>query len=233
MQIGVDPALAASGVPSHWSQALARDLGWTPKWHAEPAARLLERLGQGQLDAGVFLSHPMADVLVQQGLIHNRTPLARTAVYLVGPQADLAGLRQQDDLAGALAQVVLAHQAGAARWAPPAAGSSLEALSSRLLQGHVVSQLRASAPPSRPRSDDIDRHPAYRLTTRAEWEAGGCAQAGTRVWVAGDEEAALLAEFALPMRRRHPAARLLSQWLQGRMAEGAWRQGRPGWVPVR
>ncbi|MFN3885607.1 MAG: hypothetical protein ACK4MG_01495 [Aquabacterium sp.] len=233
MQIGVDPALVASGVPSRWAQALTRDLGWAPRWHAEPALRLLDRLAQGQLDAAVFLSHPAADALDQQGLIHSRMPLARTAVYLVGPQADLAGLRQRDDLAEALAHAVLAHEAGAARWTPPAPGSALEALAARLLQGHVVSRLGSAAIPPRPRSEGIDRQPAYMLTTRAEWEAGDGARAGLRVWVAGGEESTLQAEFALPMRRRHPAARLLSQWLQGSMAESAWRQGRPGWVPLR
>lgn len=122
--VGVDPILVEGGLTARWSAAMARDLGWAARWVPLASGALLTQLEQGQLDAGLYLGHPHAARLEAQGLVHSRTVLARTLVYLIGPDADPAGIRQQTDLRQALAQVLLAQDAGAARWEAPAPDSS-------------------------------------------------------------------------------------------------------------
>lgn len=227
--IGVDPLLDISGVTQRWAAAMARDLGWQARWAVAPSGQLLRQLEQGQLDAAVCLSHPMAEALAQQGLVHGRAPLARTPVYLIGPVTDPAGLRGMDALAQALAQVMRAQEAGATRWAAPEPDSALAALAGRLLQGYPV---QVGNGPARTVQGQAASSVPYALVTRVAWEAGGAPRGGARVWVAGADTESLTAEWMLPLRRRHPAARLLSQWIQGRMASEAWRRGTVGWVTI-
>ena len=85
-EVGVDPALVASGLTTRWGQAMRRDLGWAARWTPLPSGALLRALAQGDIDMGLFLSHPQADRLAQEGLIHDRHVLARTDVLLLGPQ---------------------------------------------------------------------------------------------------------------------------------------------------
>lgn len=228
--VGVDPDLVAAGLTARWSAAMARDLGWAARWEPLPSGQILTRLEQGQLDAGVYLGHPLADRLEAQGLLHGRTPLARTLVYLIGPESDPAGIRQQPDLRQALAQVLLAQDAGAARWEAPPPDSALAAVVARLTHDRPTARLDRGTALSRATTDKAAALPPYSLLTRAQWQARGLPP-GVRIWVTGGPEQALQAELALPFRRRHPGAQLFRKWMQGPLAQGAWRTLRPGWLP--
>lgn len=229
--VGVDPILVEGGLTARWSAAMARDLGWAARWTPIASGSLLAQLEQGQLDAGLYLGHPHAARLEAQGLVHSRTVLARTLVYLTGPEADPAGIRQQTDLRLALAQVLLAQDAGAARWEAPAPDSALWALVAQLTQDRPTARLDRGTALSRATTEKAVALAAYGLTTRAQWQARGNTP-GVRVWVTGGPELALPAELALPFRRRHPGAQLLLKWMRGPLAEGVWRSARPGWLPA-
>lgn len=232
-EVGVDPALVASGLTARWGQAMRRDLGWAARWTPLPSGALLRALGQGDIDMGIFLSHPQAERLSQEGLIHDRHALARIDVLLLGPTQDDAGIRSETAPAGALRQVLAAHAAGAASWQAPAPDSALAAW---------LAGLGVQAPPP---ASGAKARPAgevpYRLSTRAEWQAAqaqrGRQVANTRIWLqggtAGATDMALACEVARPFRTRHPGARMLSQWLQGPLGQQAVRASAPAWQAPR
>lgn len=235
-EVGVDPALVASGLTARWSQAMQRDLGWTARWTPLPSGVLLRRLEQGEVDMALYLSHPLAARLARQGLIHDQHPLARTEVLLVGPTQDAAGIRSETDPARALRQVLAAHAAGAALWQPPPADSALAALAEGLGLGPGT----GSAPPQA--QGKLLADTPYRLVTRAEWQAEPAARgrapgrngsntsaAPSRVWLQGGPGLHLDCELARSFRARHPGARLLVQWLQGPLGRQAFQAATPAW----
>ncbi|MCH8178989.1 MAG: hypothetical protein IIA02_04290 [Proteobacteria bacterium] len=242
-EVGVDPALVASGLTERWSQAMRRDMGWSARWRPLPSGALLLQMEQGEVDLGIYLSHPQASRLAQQGLIHDQHPLARTDVLLVGPAQDLAGIRAERDPALALRQVLVAHAAGAALWQAPPPASALAALLERLLAGAGVQPGASAGPLAGMASAPAARGkpPAdipYRLLTRAEWLAAPPArgQAAPRVWLQGGPDQRLLSldcTLARPFRAKHPGARLLVQWLQGPLARQAVAASAPGWQPLQ
>ncbi len=218
-RVGVDPMFVAAGLTGRWKAAMGRDLGWQAQWVPLPSADVLSQLEAGDLHAGLFLSHPRADVLDREGLIHNRQTIGSTPVWLVGPTDDLAGIRGERDPGRALSQVLLAAQAGAARWVAPPPQSPLDGLLGQLGAGRLPQLARSEGrqpPPG----------PAYELLTPAQWRG---AQERRKVWLQGDARMTLLAQVACSFRARHPGAKLLVSWLGWPIAQSAFRQAGPGW----
>lgn len=237
--IAVDPVVVASGLAQRWSQAMRRDLGWAARWSEHDTSGVLAQLESGRASVGVYLSHPLANKLIDQGLIHDRHRLARTGVLLVGPQDDLAGIRGEVDPARALRQVLAAHAAGAATWAAPPPGSALFALADDVSAGAL-----SRTPTTKPLSARPNA-PAYRLVTQAEWAtgatgatkaagamgAGGPEGGASRVWLADSRTMQLHCEVARSFRGQHDGEKLLVTWLQRPLARAAIR-GTPGWQGV-
>jgi hypothetical protein len=226
--VGVDPVFVSTGLTARWQNAMRRDLGWAARWQPMDTGAVLTQLDQGQLDAGLFLYHPQADHLDKQGLIYNRQTVARTAVLLLGPSDDLAGIRSERDPARALSQVLAAANAGAANWAMPPAGSALAALADQLTQGQASKPSAARAtgkvpPPSA----------AYRLVTRAQYLKAPPAGERLKIWLAGGPGMALDAQVACSFRARHAGAKLLVSWLQWPLAQGAVKASGPGWQSIK
>ncbi|MBI2733182.1 MAG: hypothetical protein HYX44_07760 [Aquabacterium sp.] len=226
--VGVDPLLVASGLTGRWQSAMKQDLGWSARWTTLETSDVLQQLEQGQVDAGLFLSHPRADELDKQGLIYNRVTLARTDVLLLGPADDLAGIRSETDPARALAQVLAAHHAGAARWLPPPAGSALAALADQLTKGLASKGLPPVAAAKAGQSA-----PAYRLMTRAQWLKAPPKGERLKVWLADGPAMSLQAQIASSFRARHPGAKLLTTWLQWPLAQNAIKSTRPAWQAMK
>jgi len=228
-EVGVDPALVASGLTARWGQAMRRDLGWAARWTPLPSGALLRALAQGDIDMGIYLNHPQAERLSQEGLIHDRHVLTRTDVLLLGPTQDDAGIRSETAPAGALRQVLAAHAAGAVSWQAPEPDTALAAW---LLGMGVQAPPKASGAKARPAGEA-----PYRLSTRAEWQAEqaqrGRQVASTRIWLQGGApgttDMRLACEVARPFHTRHPGARMLSQWLQGPLGQRAVRASAPAW----
>ncbi|TAK94277.1 MAG: hypothetical protein EPO09_10105 [Aquabacterium sp.] len=225
--VGVDPLLVASGLTARWQASMKQDLGWTARWTAMDTDVILTQLEQGQIDAGLFLSHPRADALDKQGLIYNRKTIAQTDVLLLGPQEDLAGIRSETDPGRALTQVLAAASAGAVRWQQPPAGSSLAALADQLTQGLASKGLTATS------KIPAGHAPAYRLMSRAQWLKTPPRDEKLKVWLADKPALTLQAQIACSFRSRHAGAKLLVSWLQWPLAQSAVKASRPAWQPVK
>lgn len=225
--VGVDPLLIATGLTARWQASMKQDLGWAARWTAMDSAEILTGLEQGEIDAGLFLSHPRADALDKQGLIYNRKTIARTDVLLLGPQDDLAGIRSESDPGRALTQVLAAASAGAARWAQPPAGSPLAALADQLTQGLASKGLTSANKPA------SGHAPAYRLMSRAQWLKTPPRNEKLKIWLADKPTLALEAQIACSYRSRHAGAKLLVSWLQWPLAQSAVKAARPAWHPIK
>jgi hypothetical protein len=226
--IGVDSLLTLTGLTARWQNALRRDLGMASRWSDMDSAQVLAQLEQGQIHIGLFLSHPKADELARQGLIHSRHRLASTDVLLLGPVKDVAGIRGETDIVRAMAQIRMAVGAGAAAWrsAPPL--SALDALTRQL-----DPTLPAATPPAT-QAIDVAKPPAYRLMTRAQWLRQPPSGERLKVWpTAPDARLVLHAEVACAMRARHGGNKLLVDWLRRPMAQSAIKAARPAWQPAR
>lgn len=226
--VGVDPVLVASGLTARWQSAMRQDLGWAARWAPMDTGGILDQLEQGEVDAGLFLSHPKADQLDKQGLIYDRHTVAHTDVLLLGPMDDLAGIRSETDPARALSQVMAAHSAGAALWLPPTAGSALAALADSLTQG-LASRVSPPSASGKARPEGS----AYRLITRAQWLKAQPKGERLKVWLSGVPSLALQAQIACSFRARHPGAKLLVNWLQWPLAQGAVKATRPAWRGIK
>ena len=226
--VGVDPIIQASGLTARWESAMRQDLGWAARWSAMDTHDVLDQLEQGQIDAGLFLSHPRAAVLDKQGLIYNRQTLARTEVLLLGPQTDLAGIRTEPDPARALKQVLAAHNAGAAQWLAPPEGSALASLADQLTQGLASKAQKPGAA-----ATTRQAAPAYRLLTRAQYLRSPPKGERLKSWFSPDTHLTLDVQIACSFRTRHAGAKLLVSWLQWPLAQGAIKSLQPAWQRVK
>ena len=225
-RIAADPVAISSGLSARWQAAMARDLGWSADFSPQESGSVLDMLNQGQTDVGLFLSHPKADDLDKQGLIYERHALASTDVLLVGPSADLAGIRSETDAGRALTQVIVAASAGQARWTPPPANSALAALADTLTKGLANKGMNGGAP------SKSATGPAYQLLTRASLSKGGL-PAGTKIWALPDPKMSLQLQAALSFRSRHAAGKLLVTWLQWPMAQSFVNKSQPAWRKLK
>jgi hypothetical protein len=225
--VGVDPVLMASGLTARWQAAMKKDLGWSARWSPMDTGDILTQLDQGLINAGLFLSHPRADELDKQGLIYNRRTVASTDVLLLGPQVDLAGIRNETDPGRALSQVLAAASAGAARWQRASAGSALAALADQLTHGLATKGMPASS------KLPTGTAPAYRLMTRAQWLASPPRDEKLRVWMSDKPGMTLQAHIACSFRARHDSAKLLVSWLQWSLAQNAVKAMQPAWRPIK
>lgn len=225
-RVAADPVAISSGLSARWQAAMARDLGWSADFSPQESGSVLDMLNQGQTDVGLFLSHPKADDLDKQGLIYERHALASTDVLLVGPSADLAGIRSETDAGRALTQVIVAASAGQARWTPPPANSALAALADTLTKGLANKGMNGGAP------SKSATGPAYQLLTRASLSKGGL-PAGTKIWGLPDPKMSLQLQAALSFRSRHAAGKLLVTWLQWPMAQSIVNKSQPAWRKLK
>lgn len=224
-KVAADPSVIDTGLAGRWQAAMSRDLGWSATFEPLASSQILDQLERGEVDVGLFLSHPRADHLDKQGLIYERHSIARTEVLLVGPAPDPAGIRSETDAGRALTQVIAAAGAGQANWLAPAAGSPLAALADTLTNGLASKGLTAAAP--RPVAG-----PAYQLLTRLELSRKGL-PAGTKVWPLKDTRLALDLQTALSFRSRHSAGKLLVTWLQWPIAQGIVGKSQPVWQRIK
>lgn len=226
-RVASDPVVISSGLSARWKSAMARDLGWSADFSPQESGAVLDLLNQGQTDVGVFLSHPKADDLDKQGLIYERHTLASTDVVLVGPSADLAGIRSETDAGRALTQIIVAAGAGQARWTAPPANSALAALADSLTKGLASKGMNGGGAPSKAVTG-----PAYQLITRASMTKGGL-PAGTKIWALPDPRMSLQLQAALSFRSRHAAGKLLVTWLQWPMAQSIVNKSQPAWRKLK
>ncbi|RZI82488.1 MAG: hypothetical protein EOP38_15820 [Rubrivivax sp.] len=224
LRLGVDGLLQDTGLAGRWKAAMARDLGLTADWVRAPSGTILRQLESGDLPMGLFLSHPLADRLDQQGLIHDRHTLARTPVLLVGPASDPAGLRGERDVVRALHQILAGQAAGVCRWQAAPKESALAGLSDTLTSTLGAQSLAPAKPPGD--ANPGATGPSYQLLTLADWQnMPSKLRSPLKVIIDRDPRLWLHCQVARSFKTPHPAGKLLVQWLQGPLGRQATAQG--------
>lgn len=245
LRLGVEGALAMSGLAGRWQAAARKDLGLAVDLRPGPGQDLLRLLEAGELDAAITSVPQQEAALERQGLIHDRRPVAASRALLVGPPKDPAGIKGVDSVADALARI--AQEGALSQWAvqtgqPGGTGyvahgeaSGLQAMEARLWQPlgtRAQGAWRRTAPPG----------PGETLKLASQWPVGGgytlveqvvWARAGKlplRAWIDADPQLATVYSVARSFRVNHPAGKLFVAWLAGPMgrrvvagAGGGWR----------
>ncbi len=228
LRLGVDTALADSGLAQALQQAFARDTGINVLLVRQPALAMLEALERGELDAGLCNAPEAEAKLDKQGLVHDRQPIARGEFVIVGP-----GGAGSSAKGGNPARIGGLHDAAQAlqrlRDAALAAPGSITFLSANDGSGaHVAEQalwraakvapgapwFMAAAPGAPPGATLIAQaraRSAYALVERGDWAAHGGGPLA--VLVDGDPALMEAVHVMRSFRVTHPAGKLFVAWI--------------------
>lgn len=236
LSVGVETSLHLSGLAPRLAAALARDTGLAIAWQPGASGLLLPQLERGELDAALSLAPDLEAALLRQNLIHDRRPIAETALLLVGPAArpsqpsrkagknalvepDPAGLRGETDIARALARLAAAGQRGEAIYIAPGEPSGVRVLEQALWK---AAGPQAIGPWLRSNGDGPEALLAaaadaggYALVERGTWAALGGRHPGLAVMVADDPRQRITCHVMRSFRVNHPAGKLAVAWLAG------------------
>lgn len=230
LTVGVEAALHASGLATRLSGALGRDTGLAIAWQPGPSGLLLPQLERGELDAALTQAPELELALERQSLVHDRRPIARNELVLVGPPprratkktpagGDPAGVAGLADAAEALRRIVAAGERGEAVFVTRAEPSGERALEQALWKAAgpqpVGAWLRTAGPGPTEVLALARATGGYALVERGLWSARG-AGSGLAVLVAGDARLAATYHVMRSFRVNHPGGKLLVNWLAGR-----------------
>jgi len=225
LRVGVDWALAESGLAKSLQRAFGRDTGIAIQLVPGAALPLLDALERGEIDA-TLTNAPEAEIrLDQQGLAHDRRFIADSEMVLVGPgrkgrAPDPAGIAGSRDIASALVRI---SELGAAS----SASTALTFLSAGDGSGtHLAEQAlwrAARVAPSAPwyvpaekgqsLAAQLRRRGAYGLVERGSWARQG-GEPLTPL-VEGDPLLAVPVHVMRSFRINHPAGKLFVAWISG------------------
>jgi tungstate transport system substrate-binding protein len=230
LTVGVETSLHLSGLAERLSAALARDTGIAIVWQPGPSGLLLPQLERGELHAALSLAPELEASLQRQNLIHDRRPIAETALLLVGPtprkatkkepaQPDPAGIAGEADIARALALLAAAGQRGAAVYVAPSEPSGVRLIEQSLWKAAgpqaIGPWLRSSGDgPAALLAAAADAG-GYALIERGAWAVLGARHPGLSVLVATDPRQLATCHVMRSFRVNHPAGKLAVAWLAG------------------
>lgn len=232
--VGVEDALYLSGLATRLAQTLERDTGLVIAWRAGASGALLARLERGELDAAITHAPDIELALSRQNLVHDRRPIANTALLLVGPprrpqtrraaaSGDPAGVAGERDVVAALARIKLAGERGEAAYVASGEVSGVELMERSLWAavgpstaapwwhtagtgaGAVLAKARALS--------------AYALVERGVWQALG-SKSGLAALSEGDARLAVTYHVMRAFRAPHPGGKLMVNWLAGHNGQG-------------
>ena len=239
LRLGVDHALAESGLAKSLQRAFGRDTGIAVQLVPGPALSLLEALERGELDAALTNAPEDEAKLEKQGLVHDRRAIAGAAFVIVGPAPkrkipDPAGIAGGRDVAEALQRIrdaaavpgtllflALAdgsgtHVAEQALWRSAKIAPATPWYATADHQSSLIAQARARG--------------AYAVVERGSWAAQG----GTplALLVEGDPLLSVAVHVMRSFRVNHPAAKIFVAWIAGpkglRVAAAQRGYGAPG-----
>ena len=223
LRLGVERALADSGLATALLRGFGADTGIVVKPVPGPALALLDAVERGELDA--LLSNAPAHELrlEQQGLAHDRRPLASGEFVIVGPaprarQKDPAAIAGLRDGAAALIQLHSAAQAmpGAVTFLSAGDGSGAHLLEQAMWREAKLAPAAPwylSAEPDTDLIRQVRARGAYALVERGAWAAlGGRPLA---VLVEGDPRMVEQVHVLRAFRGSHPAGKIFIAWVAG------------------
>lgn len=223
LRLGVDFALAESGLAKSLQRAFGRDTGIAVHLVPGPALALLDALERGELDAALSNAPEAETRLDKQGLVHDRRVVASSAMIVVGPApkgktTDPAGIAGGRDVAQALQRISAAAAAtpGTLMFLSAADGSGTHAAEQALWRaakvapaapwymaaaagGKLIAQARACG--------------AYALVERGSWAAQGGAPLA--LLVEGDPLLDVPVHVMRSFRVNHPASKMFAVWING------------------
>ena len=220
MRLGVDRALAESGLARSLQHAFGADTGIAVLLVPAPALAVLEATRNGEVDAALVNAPAAEDALEKQGLVHDRRPIAAGEFILVGPSTDPANVAGTTDLLDAFRRIAAAKATFVSRrdrsgtnaaelrfW--KAAGNDIG-----WIKGFWYKEVREGALAS---LNAAAEHDGYTLLDRGTW-SGFKDRRNLVVLVEGDQR--LLNQYAVvlvnPQKHPHvkaPEARAFADWL--------------------
>lgn len=223
LRLGVDLALADSGLAQALLQGFGRDTGLAVLPVPAPALPLLEALQRGECDAALCNAPEAEARLVEQGLAYDRHAVARGEFAIVGPAtrglqkdpAAIAGLRNAAEALFQLRSAALAMPA-AVGFLSAADGSGAHVLEQELWR---QAKLAPAAPwylaadPKRGLIAQARERGAYALVERAAWDVEG----GVPLAVLVDADPLLVEQVHVmrAFRATHPVGKLFVAWITG------------------
>jgi tungstate transport system substrate-binding protein len=223
LRLGVDTALAESGLASALQKSFGRDTGIVVQLVAGPSVPMLDALERGELDA-MLANTPEAELkLDKEGLVHDRKIVANGRVVIVGPaprgkQKDPAAIAGGRDVAQALVQIRDAAMAtpGSVSFVSTGNGSGAHLAEQALWRvGQVapVAPWYSAVDPKKPLLAQARERGAYAVVERGVWDAMGGAPLA--VLVEGDPRMAVEVHVMRGFRVSHPAGKIFSAWITG------------------
>ena len=221
LRLGVDLALAESGLARSLQHAFGADTGIAVLLVPGPALAVLEATRNGEVDAALVNAPAAEEALDGQGLVHDRRPIAASEFIIVGPPP--AGVRGRPPAPGHSGVEAL-ERIRAQAAADPASvvflsandGSGVHVAEQALWRAariEPVAPWYVAAEPGRGFAAQVRARGAYALVERGAWIAAGGAP--LVVIVEGDP---LLVESVHAMRSfrvSHPAGKIFVQWIAG------------------
>lgn len=223
LRLGVDTALAESGLARALQQAFGRDTGLAVLLVPKPALALLEALERGEVDAGLCNAPDPEAKLEQQGLVHDRRPVARADFVIVGPGAgakggDPARIGGGRDAAQALQRLRDAALAapGTITFLTANDGSGAHVAEQALWRAAKLAPVApwfVAAEPAGGLIGQSRSRRAYALVERGVWSAQGGAPLA--VLVEGDPALVEQVHVMRSFRVSHAAGKLFVDWVAG------------------
>jgi tungstate transport system substrate-binding protein len=223
LRLGVDKALAESGLAAALQQAFGHDTGIAVQLVPGPAAPLLDALERGELDAALA-NAPEAELkLDQQGLVHDRQAVAASRLVIVGPAPrgklrDPAGVAGGRDVAQALTRIrdAALGARGTLNFLSAGDGSGTHLAEQALWRAAKLAPATPwylSADAKSPLLAQARTSGAYAIVERGVWDASGGAPLA--VLVEGDPLLAVPVHAMRGFRVAHPAGKMFVAWITG------------------
>ena len=223
LRLGVDTALAESGLASALQKAFGHDTGIVVQLVAGPSVPMLDALERGELDA-MLANAPEAELkLDKQGLVHDRQAVAASRVVIVGPaprgkQRDPASIGGGRDVAQALLRIrdEASASPGTVSFVSAGDGSGTHLAEQalwRAAKAAPVAPWYAAADPKKALLAQARERGAYAVVERGVWDATGGAPLA--VLVEGDPLMAVQVHVMRGFRVTHPAGKIFVAWITG------------------
>ena len=223
LRVGVDTALAESGLAAALQRAFGLDTGIALKLVPGPSVTMLDALERGELDAAIA-NTPEAELkLDQQGLVHDRRAVAAARFVIVGPAprgkvrdpASIAGGRDAAQALVRLRDAALASP-GSITFLSAGDGSGTHLGELALWRAARVAPLAPwylNADPKLPLLAQARARGAYAVVERGVWNAAGGAPLA--VLVEGDSAMVAPVHAMRGFRVSHPAGKIFIAWISG------------------
>jgi len=223
LRVGVDTALAESGLAHALQVAFGRDTGIAAKLVVAPSVTTLEALERGELDVALA-NTPEAELnLDKQGLVHDRQAVAAARFAIVGPaprgkQRDPASIAGGRSAVQALAQLrdAAAAAPGTISFLSAGDGSGTHLAELALWRAAKVAPVApwyVTADVKSPFLAQVRGRGAYAVVERGAWDATGGAPLA--VLVEGDALMVGQVHAMRSFRVNHPAGKMFVAWIAG------------------